>query len=211
MGIGNKKGKNIRLSDVSEGILADTADEKGISQNKLIDEIIKDTLISSNESVLWYANCLYRTDDLKLTITKTLAAVFEDYSGGANWESRYDNGLPLVIFAQKILRKTKDFSIDPEDDYYLDNRLDSVETKLKMAESPDETVIHNMIGKPITANTIYKFLSIMIDNWEYLGNWTIPYRFLCVALGNGKSSHNDTAEERIEFISVLNELSKKWD
>ena len=195
--------------DLCEGILADISAYKGISQSRVCENSIIHQNISTHEDVLIWVKDLYRQDEFRRSLTSLLSGLCEEYSAGINWNAAYANGLPLIKFILKIINNTSNFVCSTDD--YINSKLDSIETKIRLSDnnSSDAIVIHNMIGKPFDKKQIISMISVLMDNWETLGNWQIPYRLLTVLLRD-HISHTDTVNERLEYIALVNKLAESW-
>ena len=196
--------------DLCEGILTDISVYEGIPQSRVYENSIISHNISTRDNVLLHVKDLYRKDEFRQPLSSLLSKLCEEYAAGINWHAAYNNGLPLIKFILDIINNTSDF-VCPQDDY-IDSKLDSIETKIRMSndDSKDAIVIHNMIGEPFGKKQIISVILVLMDNWEILGDWQIPYRLLTVILRD-YITHKDTVSERLKYIALVNKLAEEWE
>ena len=191
---------------VCDGILSDHSEIEKVSVSNIIENLILYDFFPKNQRAFQWAALMYYPDDVRYSITDVLNRTFDYYAAGANWKAAYDNGFDLIRYTGSLISNTPNFSVKA--DPYLDSKFDSIASNLK--NDAEGKIVTSLIGRSLDKDDVNHLITIIIDNWDVLGNWTITYRTLCVIMRNA-SKREDTPQERLDLIKVIDKISEVWD
>lgn len=208
-----------------EGVLNIHARTEKKSPSAVLEDLIARAVLPQNEQANRICRQLYTSE---LNNVGALTFIFDIYAAGINnFEARYDNGIELVNFFHSMLVS----AVYPTDDIYKGNReyflsnfnmiLHKIEAdlttdhedSLNVAQSPvkyakfllDEAKNEPQHFKPIN------FTQLIKNHWNVLGNYTYTYRALVGLCKLLEDQISDYAEDRVNLVKVISEVSQNWD
>ncbi len=191
---------------ICDGVLNDHAEVEKTSVSMVIENLIMWHLLPKNPKAMQETALLYYPADVRKSISEVLSRIFDYYAAGTNWNAAYDNGFALIQFTSDLIANTPNYYVTA--DAYLDSKLDSIAIKLE--SHAESEMIKTLIGHDLNRDDVINLITLIIDNWQVLGNWTITYRMLCVLMKQSKP-RNDTARERVDLIKIIDKISQEWD
>lgn len=259
-----------------ESMISDEAAVTGKTASSLIEEHILGDLLPRDDHGREYIRLLYATADTGVSgetgthtginipvgnnsSNGTMAVcqrIFDDNSAGQEWDSCYDNLLPLVRFcanrclmtnhavngaepglahfsdklksicsyldrtADQMIRLTaydrrfRDIKKKAEELTEIPTQDDEKNTAEDMAQILKSEANYGMelvktaqdVPTRMKLSDYYRFI---IDNWFYLKNRAITYRFLS-DLVRLDGEWTDTPASRTELVDIIRDLSKEW-
>ena len=213
-----------REKDFIEGVLNIHARAEKKTPSATLEDLVAKAVLPENEKASRICRKLYSSE---MNNTSALASIFDMYAAGINNEAMYDNGLELVDFFHDMLISVEyptDESHKGECKFFLSNFHEIVkkieadltsdyEDSLNVAESPvkyakyelEEATNEPHFFKPIN------FTQLLRNYWDVLGNFTYTYRALAALCRLLEDQISDYAEDRINLVKVIGEVSQKWE
>ena len=213
-----------RAKTIIENMVRDEAEIENRSASSLIENHILNDLLPKNRDARFWAELL---NSGEWGIGETLNAIFSTESAGTRgpWSSRWGNLLPIVKFAHSQEAFCNTMPTGEEHElYHFRSQLDSICKKLEsLAEDKDNEnhpvyrneskyareLLKEAENEPQFMHYI-NFYSLVIDNWDVLKDWSIPFRMLA-DLAVMEKGWNNTAETRFELTKLLKEVSMEWN
>ncbi len=208
-----------------EGVLNIHARTEKKTPSAILEDLIAKAVLPANETASRICRQLYSSD---VNNVGALMSVFDIYSAGfGDFKARYDNGIELVNFFHSILVSAT-YPIDDINkgnrEYFISNfemivqKIENDlstdhEDSLNVTQSPvkyakfllDEAKNKPQYFKPIN------FTQLLKDHWDLLGNYTYTYRALVALCKLIEDQISDYAEDRVNLVRVISDLSKNWD
>ena len=210
-----------RIKTIVEKMVSDEATIEKRSASAIIEKHILNDLLPKNPNAAMWLQFLY---DGSWGIGDVLGACFGDLSAGVDWQAKYDNALDIVKFANHWVCMTGSRP-DPEaykNPHFL-SQFDSVVTKLETIAEEATSGQYEAQKKAEFAKDLYNIAKdkpedmvyssiylLLLDNWEYLKNWSITYRLLADIVAMNKDWRN-TEETRYELTQLLITVSAEWN
>jgi len=194
-----------------EGIIKDQAADTGASESAIIEQALESQFLPANENAAFWIDRLYNGG----TLAEAYTNVFAFLAAGAWWDAKYPNGKPLVTEFCKVL--AMDFPSLTGEERELHHLLSQLDTIQEML--PDEGAtsdkafcqhcIYQLQNDP-EAVYLIDLSSMILRNWELLGNHTRTYRALADLARLSAPRLRNTPRTRRQFISALDMVSKDW-
>ena len=215
----------IKNKDLIDKMLDDIEEVTSLNSSALIESFIIKSILPSNKSAECWIRFMYEYD---WKSNEVLDAAYSYLSGGINWKAKYTNALPLVKFSYELDYHSQTTLGDAKNEiHYIISQLDSIRNFLKYnyENIPDNDelkkcnleeeiqllsqYIKDAENEPsmVTISNIYMFI---INNWEFLNDYTKTYRLLSV-LESIRNDINDTASIRYRLINILKAVSNEWN
>lgn len=196
-----------------------TASKK--SRSQVIETVLEKTYLPTHsEAKYWAENLLLQSAN----IGETLSAAFDYLAAGTSWKAQYDNGYPLIQYAQNFLLAHPIFLEKQDHDtrQYLSNCLrtliELVEKKLASSnkyinEISSANEICDILKSDEKFSPIWIY-SFILRHWDILKNSTHTYRFLAqfVLIHQNAiyDNRDNTPAERLELLQTLKFVSQEW-
>lgn len=212
---------NDRTRKIIEGMIADEATIEKRSASALIEKHLMDELLPQNQNAAMWIQLLY---DGSWEIGDVLQACFAYLSAGIDWKAKHDNAFELVKFAQHWdLMANVNPDSEAQEMYHFLSQLDSVATKLMIIATESVDGEYEAKKEAEWARELYKITfeepdkirfgdiyQLVLNNWEFLKNWSITYRLLADMSIMQKNWIN-TEETRYELTKILKCVSSEWE
>lgn len=194
-----------------EGIIKDQAADTGASESAIIEQALESQFVPANENAAFWIARLYNGG----TLAEAYTNVFAFLAAGVWWDAKYPNGKPLVTEFCRVL--AMDFPALTGEERELHHLLSQLDTIQEML--PDEGATSD---KAFCQNCIYQLQnapdavylidlsSLILRNWEVLGNHTRTYRALADLARLSAPRLRNTPRTRRQYIAALDAVSKDW-
>lgn len=207
-----------------EGALTLISYQEKKSFSATLEDIVKEALLPDNDNAAFICKQIYSG---YATTLEALENIYSVYAAGTNFHARWNNGLELVKFFKKIIRKMT-FTVNKKNEglrsFFCSNFLQTINYMKQLLNDEHSTTQHvyesqielalNVLetakNEPEDFNSEY-LLDIIIFNWEILGNNTYTFRTLCSLCRLLKLSETDTQDDKLELISLIKKMSLSWD
>lgn len=206
-----------------ENLVKDDATVKKRSASAIIEDRLLDSFLPQEKNArFWVANYLYCED---YGIGKTLDAIFSYNNAGINWNSKYDNLLPLVEFActyssmsnatptgnererHHCISQLKD--VVHKLSYLSENATDHNTKRYYEAEAKRAQYFLDELDKEPEYVRYFNIFNLIYCNWEDLKDWSITYRLLA-DLSALEKGWLYTAETKTELLQIIKDVTNEW-
>lgn len=201
----------------------DVARENNRSASYVMEKILLDALLPSNEEAREIIqNNLY--PDLECGgVQKTLAALFRNNCGIYGWDSKHDNFLPVIEYCLYFVSPT---ATCRGDEPVLRPFLDELKSTIEKIESAIEYCIeeHERVLYESELNFTKNYCNDAVENpsgiiirrcfeivrvyWKALSSWSTTYQLLYDAAQLG--DFEESAISRNKLYKVIDSISKEW-
>lgn len=209
-----------RNRTIIERMISVEANVENRSASALIEKHIMHDLLPQNPSASTWVQFLY---DGTWGIGDVLSACFGYLAcGGSGWTAKHDNAFEIVRFAHHWECMSNSLpDVDAQEMPYFMSQFDSLVTKLqKIAKETKDSEAEN---EAHWAEELYKIAKeepeymrygniyqLIMNNWEYLKNWSITYRLL-MSMASMEKHWHDYDMVRYELVRLLKEVSAEWN
>ncbi len=200
---------------VVEGIIADEASIDGRTQSALIEQHILNDMLPSDPGAFQLVALMDYPKDVRYTPANVIDGLFSDLSAGTMFDAAHDNGLPLVRYAAKMqaMLKVDEKMVNHEDYPYLISKLDTfikgIKNKAPEVAPSDLVLLEEQLNNKDAINLTLIY-NVIIDNWSYIGNWTITYRLLVAMVRVDGHRWIDAPSVRVELRRLAKEVCDQW-
>lgn len=203
-------------------IVEDIAKVNNISGSFVIEKILLDALLPSNEIIRSIVINEYAKDTF---IKQTLTSIFDYNSMGKGINAKHNNLLPLVDYCMKnsqnapLPKKRKPATqaythyfkaiVDVIELHAKEITDNDIDKKAYKQHSEWSKALYSDISKGIYERCLYLSFALIRDCWSLLSDWSITYKFLSeiVLL----STFNDNIAAKNELIDILKDISEEWE
>lgn len=194
-----------------EGIIKDQAADTGASESAIIEQALEQQFLPKNENAAFWVDRLYNGG----TLAEAYYNVFAFFAAGVWWDAKNPNGKPLVAEFHKVL--AMDFPTLTGQEQELHHLLTQLDTICQLLPDGDATSDKNFCASCIDqlqtnpeAVYLIDLSSLILRNWELLGNHTRTYRALADLARLSAPRLRNTPRTRRQYIAALDEVSKDW-
>lgn len=204
--------QNIR--SVIEGFAADEAVIEKRSASSIIENHILNDILPENKDASYFCRSMY--DEAAWSVSECLKNIFSYMAAGVNWKAKHKNGFEIVNFAYKLAcQRNYRISSDKKEIYHFRSAFDAVNVVIQ--EKCDDTTMKKWSSELLKSCQAEEvdlesgmIILLIINNWHILGDYTYTYRMLTDIFAMAKDEKS-TAEDRIELVNILKDVSKEWD
>lgn len=194
-----------------EGIIKDQAADTGTSESAIIEQALEKQLLPKNENAAFWVERLYNGG----TLAEAYTSVFAFLAAGAWWDAKYPNGKPLVTeFCRVLAMDFPALAGEERELHHLLSQLDTIQEMLpdEGATSDKAFCKHCISQLQSGPEAVYliDLSSMILRNWELLGNHTRTYRALADLAQLSTPRLRNTPRVRRQFIAALDMVSKDW-
>ncbi len=202
----------------------DEAELQNRSESAIIEAHLLESFLPQEKNArFWVEHYLYSENG---GIGKTLDAIFSYNNAGINWNSKYDNLLPLVEFAcaQSSMSNATPTGNERERHHCISQFEELVKKLTFLSENATEENAKRYYKSEVgRANYFldelknepefvkyFNIFNLIRSNWEDLKGWAITYRLLA-DLSILEKGWLYTAETRTELLQILKDVTDEWE
>lgn len=194
-----------------EGMIKDQSADTGASESAIIEQALAQALLPENENAVFWIERLYNGG----TLAEAYYNVFAFLAAGAWWDAKYPNGKPLVSeFCKVLAMEFPTLSGEEREIHHLLSQLDSIYEMLPDGGHTSDKALCKICIDQLKNDPESVYLidmsSMILRNWETLGNHTRTYRALADLARLSAPRLRDTSRTRRQFIAALDTVSKDW-
>lgn len=217
----NRKNVVFKNIELISGYYQDKAILTDSNFSATIEEILIKNILTGNPASDYYIEFIY-----KQGLKETFIALMQNLSAGINFKASEQNAYPLIKLGMNIVSSPFSSCIDKEysdlyDGHFPSNCKQVAKTleyhasqkeltfDEKMLLEYDLTLLKNST-KDGVAFIPYNYFSLVLKNWEALGDNTFTFRMLFDVVALSDSNLWDKPKHRLQAIECIKEVTSSW-
>lgn len=228
-----KKSEKMTLTVENPALLRSVVGAFAARENRSLSAVIERTtlnaLLPSDKYMRAVAQCQLFGDGGN--VGSALATLFENNSAGSEWRSNHPNYRPLVYFAREQSTFCKDlllsgdkFAIQLASTHTASQLRSIIDQLRKLGENTDDEVKAAYYHDEVKLGEFYlnelknepqffkpiNLYTLVLDNWDDLSWWSIPFRLLNDLVQLQTGWRNDP-EAQLELLDIMKSVSSEWE
>lgn len=187
-----------------------------------IEDVLLKNILTGNAATDYYIGYVYKSG-----LKACYMALMQNLSAGINFRASEKNAYPLIKLAANILARPYSSSIDQTYSHYYDGHfpsnciqvarlLEHVAENKELSfeeemELKDNIVLLNNTTKNGVEFIPYNYFSLVLRNWEILGDNTFTFRMLFDVVALSDTDMWEKPDNRIKAVDIIKEVTAKWD
>lgn len=217
----NRKNVVFKNIELISGYYQDKATLTDSNFSATIEELLLQNILTGNPASDYYTELIY-----KQGLKETFIALMQNLSAGINFEASEQNAYPLIKFGMNVVSRPFSASIDEAYSHYYDEHFPSNckqvarilehHTSQKELTFDEKMLLEDNLNllKNSTKDGVtfvpYNYFSLVLKNWEALGNNTFTFRMLFDVVALSDNELWDKPEHRLQAIECIKEVTSSW-